>query len=85
MTSAKSITLAPSTASLPHEMHSLATEAPPRPPNTALSVVIWIAARCGLAAPSPRIAFTLVAVICRKSLGTPPPRKIAEVPGPGGM
>ena len=66
-------------------MHSLATEAPPRPPNTVLSVVIWMAARCGLAAPSPRIAFTLVAVIWMKSFGTPPPRKTAEVPGPGGM
>src|SRR5438132_757560 len=50
-------------------MHSLATEAPPSPPNTALSVVIWMAARWGEAAPSPRMAFTLVAVICRKSFG----------------
>ena len=31
------------------------------------------------------IVDTLVAVIWMKSLGTPPPRKIALVPGPGAM
>jgi hypothetical protein len=39
----------------------------------------------GLACPFPRWAATLVAVIWMKSLGTPPPAKMAAVPGPGGM
>jgi hypothetical protein len=42
-----------------------------------LSVVIWIAAMWGLAWPFPRCVATLVAVIWMKSLGTPPPAKIA--------
>ena len=84
VTSAKSITLSPSGDSLPHEMHSVATLAPLSPPNTVLSVVIWTAETCGLAAP-PRMAHTLVATIWMKSLGTPPPRKIADVPRPGTM
>ena len=37
----------------PHEMHSVWTPAPPRPPKTVLSVVIWMAATWGLACPFP--------------------------------
>ena len=83
--SANTITLSPSGDSLPHEMHSVASPAPPSPPNTVLSVVIWMAAPCGLGSVRPRSAHTLVAAIWMKSLGTPPPTKTAEVPRPGAM
>src|SRR3990167_1164129 len=79
------MTFRPAGDSLPHEMHSVATLAPPSPPNTVLSVVSWMAATCGLASALPRIAHTLVAVIWMKSFGTPPPTKIAAVPGPGAI
>ena len=82
--SANTMTLSPSAASFPHEMASLLTPAPPSPPKTGLSVVIWIAATCGHAS-APRSVYTLVAVIWMKSFGTPPPKKIAAVPGPGAM
>jgi hypothetical protein len=42
VTSEKTITLSPSGDSLLHEMHSVATLAPLSPPNTVLSVVIWM-------------------------------------------
>src|SRR5262249_10623997 len=45
--SVNTITLRSSAASLPHEMHSVWTPAPPRPPKTVLSVVIWMAATWG--------------------------------------
>jgi hypothetical protein len=77
--------LRPAADSFPHEIPSLATLAPPSPPNTALSVVIWMAARWGLASPPPRIAHTLVAVIWMKSFGTPPPMNTADVPRVGAM
>ena len=82
VTSAKHMTLSPPLASLPHEMHSVASAAPPRPPKIVLSVVIWMAATWGFAPSLPCRDETLVAVIWRKSLGTPPPRKITEVPRP---
>ena len=80
VTSAKHMTLSLPCASLPQEMHSVASVAPPSPPKTVLSVVICIEALCGVGSTLPWRVRTLVAVICRKSLGTPPPRKTTDVP-----
>ena len=85
MKSANTMTFHPVGDSFPHEMHSVPTPAPLSPPKTVLSVVIWMAARCGLGSAAPRSADTLVAVIWMKSFGTPPPTKTAEVPRPGAM
>jgi len=69
----------------PHEMHSVWTPAPPRPPKTVLSLVTCMAVRWGLAYSLLRWVATLVAVIWMKSLGTPPPAKMAAVSSTGGM
>src|SRR5215468_4696144 len=75
--SVNTMTFRPSAASFPHEMHSVWTPAPPRPPKTVLSVVIWIAATWGLACPLPRWAATVVAVIWMKSWA---PRRLRGLP-----
>src|SRR5262245_65567202 len=62
VTSAKHMTLSLPCASLPQEMHSVASVAPPSPPNTVLSVVIWIEALCGVGSTLPWRVRTLVAV-----------------------
>src|SRR5258705_4690507 len=80
VTSAKHMTLSLPCASLPQEMHSVASVAPPSPPKTVLSVVICIEALCGVGSTLPWRGRTLGSLICRKSFGTPPPKKTTHGP-----
>src|SRR5258705_9910666 len=80
VTSAKHMTLSLPCASLPQEMHSVASVAPPSPPKTVLSVVICIEALCGVGSTLPWRVRTLFSRIFREALGTPPPRKTTHVP-----
>src|SRR2546425_12164237 len=80
VTSAKHMTLSLPCASLPQEMHSVASVAPPSPPYTVLSVVIWIEALCGVGSAFPWRGRALGAVSCRKGLWPPPPPKDTQGP-----
>src|SRR2546422_2861426 len=80
VTSAKHMTLSLPCASLPQEMHSVASVAPPSPPYTVLSVVIWIEALCGVGSAFPWRGRALAPPVFRKYFRTPPPRKTNQDP-----
>src|SRR3989442_14169666 len=85
VTSAKHMTLSLPCASLPQEMHSVASVAPPSPPKTVLSVVICIEALYGVGSTLPWRGRTLVARVLREAFGSPPPRKKTHGPPPDVM
>src|SRR2546425_3317443 len=80
VTSAKHMTLSLPCASLPQEMHSVASVAPPSPPYTVLSVVIWIEALCGVGSAFPWRGPALLPLVFRKTFRPPPPRENTQVP-----